>query len=79
MIEDFHRQLHKPTKSKSAFPSDESLLKMLYLVTLEVLDITKQALNGPINELKERNLVAVETNPADKMSRATIKEVNVSI
>lgn len=36
MIEGFHRQLRKPTKSKSVFPSDESLLKMLYLVTMDV-------------------------------------------
>ncbi|EPI38530.1 hypothetical protein D348_00137 [Enterococcus faecalis SLO2C-1] len=36
MIEGFHRQLRKPTKSKSVFPPDESLLKMLYLVTMDV-------------------------------------------
>ncbi|WPH45595.1 IS256 family transposase [Enterococcus faecalis] len=36
VIEGFHRQLRKPTKSKSVFPSDESLLKMLYLVTMDV-------------------------------------------
>lgn len=36
VIEGFHRQLRKPTKSKGVFPSDESLLKMLYLVTVDV-------------------------------------------
>lgn len=36
VIESFNRQLRKPTKSKSIFPSDESLLKMLYLVTMNV-------------------------------------------
>ncbi|WP_205408920.1 transposase [Listeria goaensis] len=36
IIEGFHRQLRKSTKSKSVFPSDESLLKMLYLVTIDV-------------------------------------------
>ncbi|OJG34104.1 transposase [Enterococcus devriesei] len=36
MIERFHRQLRKTTKSKSVFPSDESLLKMLYLITMDV-------------------------------------------
>lgn len=36
VIEGFHRQLRKPTKSKGVFPSDESLLKMLYLVTMDV-------------------------------------------
>lgn len=36
LIEGFHRQLRKPTKSKSVFPSDESLIKMLCLVTMDV-------------------------------------------
>lgn len=40
-IEGFNRQLRKVTKSKTVFPSDDSLLKMLYLATM---DITK---NGP--------------------------------
>lgn len=38
-IEGFNRQLRKVTKSKTAFPSDDSLLKMLYLATM---DITKK-------------------------------------
>ncbi len=38
-IEGFNRQLRKVTKSKSVFPSDESLLKMLYLA---MMDITKK-------------------------------------
>lgn len=37
VIEGFHRQLRKPTKSKGVFPSDESLLKILYLVTMDVM------------------------------------------
>ena len=41
-IEGFNCQLRKVTKSKTVFPSDDSLLKMLYLVTM---DITK---NGPV-------------------------------
>jgi transposase-like protein len=36
VIESFHRQLRKVTKGKSLFPTDESLLKMLYLVTCDV-------------------------------------------
>ncbi len=36
MIESYHRQLRKVTKGKSIFPSDESLLKMLYLATMDV-------------------------------------------
>ena len=38
-IEGFNRQLRKVTKSKTVFPSDESLLKMLYLA---MIDITKK-------------------------------------
>lgn len=38
-IEGFNRQLRKVTKAKTVFPSDESLLKMLYLATM---DITKK-------------------------------------
>ncbi|WP_426452807.1 IS256 family transposase [Paenibacillus sp. S-38] len=37
MIESYHRQLRKVTKGKSTFPTDESLLKMLYLSTMDVL------------------------------------------
>jgi hypothetical protein len=37
MIESYHRQLRKVTKVKSIFPNDESLLKMLYLATQDVL------------------------------------------
>jgi transposase-like protein len=37
MIESYHRQLRKVTKGKSVFPSDEALLKMLYLVTQDVM------------------------------------------
>ena len=38
-IEGFNRQLRKVTKSKTIFPSDDSLMKMLYLATM---DITKK-------------------------------------
>ena len=37
MIESYYRQLRKVTKGKSIFPSDESLLKMLYLATQDVM------------------------------------------
>lgn len=36
IIESYHRQLRKVTKGKSIFPTDEALLKMLYLVTQDV-------------------------------------------
>ena len=35
-IESFNRQLRKVTKSKSVFPNDRAVLKMLYLVTMKV-------------------------------------------
>ena len=38
-IENFNRQLRKVTKAKSVFPTDESLLKMLYLA---MVDITRK-------------------------------------
>ncbi len=37
IIEGYHRQLRKVTKAKSIFPSDEALLKMLYLATMDVM------------------------------------------
>lgn len=37
MIESYHRQLRKVTKGKSVFPTDDALLKMLYLATQDVL------------------------------------------
>ena len=37
-IENFNRQLRKVTKTKSAFVSDDALLKQLYLVTMHVMD-----------------------------------------
>ena len=35
-IEGFNRQLRKVTKSKTVFPTDDSLLKMLYLATMDI-------------------------------------------
>lgn len=37
MIESYYRQLRKVTKGKSIFPTDEALLKMLYLATMDVV------------------------------------------
>ena len=36
VIEGFNRQLRKVTKAKSVFPTDDSLLKMLYLATMNI-------------------------------------------
>ena len=35
-IEGFNRQFRKVTKSKTVFPSDDSLLKRLYLATIDI-------------------------------------------
>jgi transposase-like protein len=34
-IEGYHRQLRKVTKTKTAYPTDESLIKIIYLATIE--------------------------------------------
>ena len=37
-IENFNRQLRKVTKTKSAFASDDALLKILYLATMNITE-----------------------------------------
>lgn len=37
IIESYHRQLRKATKGKAIFPTDDALMKMLYLVTQDVM------------------------------------------
>lgn len=37
IIESLHRQFRKVTKTKSVFPSDQSLEKMLYLASQNVM------------------------------------------
>jgi len=37
VIESLHRQYHKVTKAKTIFPTDDSLLKMLYLATGNIM------------------------------------------
>lgn len=43
-IEGYHRQLRKVTKTKTAYPTDESLIKMIYLATT---DISKKWIRPP--------------------------------
>lgn len=38
VIESYNRQLRKVTKAKSIFPDDDALTKMLYLVTMDVIE-----------------------------------------
>jgi putative transposase len=49
VIEGYHRQLRKVTKTKSAYPSDDALRKIIYLATMEV---TKKW-NMPLRDWKE--------------------------
>src|SRR6185436_18556845 len=51
VIESFHSQLRKITKSKRVFPSDQSLIKLLYLVYQNM----KKGWSGPIHGWKEIN------------------------
>ncbi|MBE6904967.1 MAG: transposase [Ruminococcaceae bacterium] len=37
-IENFNRQLRKVTKAKSAFVSDDALMKILYLATMNITE-----------------------------------------
>ncbi len=37
-IENFNKQLRKVTKTKSAFVSDDALMKLLYLTTMQIVD-----------------------------------------
>jgi putative transposase len=43
-VESYHRQLRKVTKSKSIFPNDQALLKMLYLATMDASEKWTQRL-----------------------------------
>lgn len=45
-MESYNRQLRKVTKSKSVFPSDESLNKMLYLATADITKKWTQSVRG---------------------------------
>lgn len=45
-MESYNRQLRKVTKSKSIFPSDDALLKMLYLATMDISKKWTQAIRG---------------------------------
>jgi len=48
-IEGYHRQLRKVTKTKSAYPSDEALKKIIYLATVEA----SKKWNMPLREWKK--------------------------
>lgn len=70
-IEGFNRQLWKVTKSKTVFPSDDSLLKMLYLATM---DITK---NGPVTgRTGDRSIPSLKFILKNVWQDGTCKTVN---
>jgi len=37
-MESFHRRLRKATKTKAVLPNDDALIKLLYLVTMELTE-----------------------------------------
>ena len=45
-IENFNRQLRKVTKTKSAFVSDDALMKILYLATMNIVDKWTMPIRG---------------------------------
>lgn len=42
-IENFNRQIRKITKTKSSFPTDDSLFKLLYLIVMDESEKWKMA------------------------------------
>ena len=48
-VEAYHRQLRKVTKTKTAYPSDESLKKIIYLATMAI----SRKWNMPVREWKK--------------------------
>lgn len=45
-MESYNRQLRKVTKAKSIFPNDESLMKILYLATVDITKKWTQSIRG---------------------------------
>ncbi|WP_066894422.1 IS256 family transposase [Clostridium nigeriense] len=45
-MESYNRQLRKVTKTKSIFPNDESLMKILYLATIDISKKWTQSIRG---------------------------------
>ena len=45
-MEGYNRQLRKVTKTKTAFPTDEALLKILYLATIDITKKLVQSIRG---------------------------------
>lgn len=57
IIEGFHRQLRKVTKTKGAFTSDEALLKLLYLVQEEITSKWKRPIQNWNQTLSQLSII----------------------
>ena len=72
-IRNFNRGLRKVTKSKSVFPSDDALLKMLYLA---MMDITKKWTGRGRNELDiENSICRTATNVLEGKLREIVSTI----
>ena len=45
-MENYNRQIHKVIKTKSPFPSDEALMKIIYLATMDIIEKWKLRKTG---------------------------------
>ncbi len=52
-IESVHRQFRKPTKTKGAFPNENSLLKLLYVTNGAIVIHTQRLKNAPEDNLHD--------------------------
>lgn len=55
-MESYNRQLRKVTKTKSIFPSDEALLKSLYLATIDIAQKWTQSIRGWVQILAQLSI-----------------------
>ena len=66
-IEGYHRQLRKVTKTKTTYPTDEALIKMIYLATT---DIAKKWIRPPLDWPKCMSQFAIYYSERLKMELA---------
>ena len=66
-IEGYHRQLRKVTKTKTTYPTDEALIKMIYLATT---DIAKKWVRPPLDWPKCMSQFAIYYSERLKMELA---------
>ncbi len=57
IIESFHRQLRKVTKTKGAFSSDEALMKLLYLVQEDITSKWKRPIHNWNQTLSQLSII----------------------